>query len=581
MTQRNTYLTSKAFRIYLGASILTALSSMLGNIVDGMIVSNIIDHDAMSAVSLSRPLIQFYYTFHLLFGLGGSLLVAYALGKGDKRRANATFTIVTALTVAFSVVMALLWLICPDAVVGLMCSSEEVYPYALDYMKPVLWGAAAYMFSFFLGTYTTISGAPRLVSMAMIVDNIVNLCLDFVFIKLLDMGVAGSSYASTVGHVVGIMVMLSHYAKGKSAFGFVRFSVGEFFSTSGRTAKSGAPFAIASICLTFYMYSANMIIQDRFGADGIYIFSLMLSLLTFYNFFLSGACNTLQSLGALLVGLGDMVGLRMSVNAAFKFLISSSAVCCVILWAAPSFVCRLFGCPDNLLAECCYATRIYAMAFVFFCVIYLLMVNYKLLSRQALSTFLSFALSLTVIPVMWAIAVGAPSLIWWSNLIAYVIVFAVLFIWSEAKREDGESRITLLPTVEDRPTLDFSIPYSAQGLETALGEIDKFLNANGVEGEKLVAAKLSSEELIKNIIDHNESKRAASTAKARPYIDIRVRVATDSSLSISLHDDGTPFNPTDREERADSYGLKLATAFGQELSYKYMFGQNMTIIKVC
>jgi hypothetical protein len=121
--------------------------------------------------------------------------------------------------------------------------------------------------------------------------------------------------------------------------------------------------------------------------------------------------------------MGDMVGLRMSVNAAFRFLMVSLLVCCGILWVALSAICRMFGCPNELLVEFCYACRIYAVAFMFFCLIYLLMVNYKLLKQVALSNFLSFALSLTVIPVIWFIARYAPSAIWWSNLVAYVIVF--------------------------------------------------------------------------------------------------------------------------------------------------------------
>lgn len=577
-------MTTKAFNIYLGASILTALSSMLGNIVDGVIVSNLISHDAMSAVNLSRPVIQFYYTFYLLFGLGGSLLVAYSMGKDDKQQANKTFTIVTGLIVMFSAVMALLGLIFPKGVVGLICTNAEVYPYALDYIKPVMWGCVAYMGSYFFGTYTTIDGAPKLVSVAMIVDNICNLGLDLLFIQVLDMGVTGSSIASLVGHLVGILVMASHYFAGKSSFRLIGVKVASLGSSLAEIAKSGAPFAIASICLTVYMYTANTIIQLHFGASGIYIFSVMLSLLTFYNFFLSGACNTLQSLGALLVGLGDMVGLRLSVNAAFRFMIISLIICCGILWIAPEAVCKMFGCPDDLLAECCYATRIYAVAFVFFCAIYLLMVNYKLLKQQSLSTFLSFALSLTVIPVMWGIALYLPKAIWWSNLIAYLVVFLILVVWSEAKRRKQQSFITLLPRAEEQPTLDFSIPYTDAGLATALESIDRYLQQNGVEGRNLLAANLASEELLKNIIQHNAAKREQQSGKFRsqPFIDVRIAMSTDedSLLTVSLHDDGRPFDPTGLAGRQGSYGLLLATSFGQRLSYKYMFGQNMTIVKI-
>lgn len=579
MDIRNTYLTNKAFKIYLGASILTALSSMLGNIVDSVIVSNMISHDAMSAVGLSRPLIQFYYTVYLLFGLGGSLLVAFDMGKGDKAGANHSFSVVVWLLAAFSLIITVLGLAMPRYVVGIFCTSEEVYQYALDYFKPVLWGCVFYIGSFFFGTYTTIAGAPRLVSLAMILDNAVNLCFDVILIKWLDMGTAGSAIASNIGHLVGIAIMASHYLHGKSVYGFVAVGIKSACKSTLNIARSGAPFAVASICLTVYMYSANIIIQNNYGAAGIYIFSVMLSLLTFYNFFLAGACNTLQSLGALLVGMGDIVGLRLSVNAAFKFLAISLVVCCGILWLIPGAVCELFGCPAELLGECAGACRIYAVAFIFFCLIYLLMVNYKLLKQESLANFLSFALSLTVIPVIWLIAMFLPSAIWWSNLISYLLVFVVAMIWSSYKRKTGEAFLTLLPRKEPYPTIDFSVEYSIERLQEALNRVTTFLDENRVSEERRFAVKLSTEELLKNVIKYSHEQRQTNKA----YIDIRLSVISAAGgadkVVLSLRDDGKPFDPT-AFAGGEGYGLKLATALNQKLTYKYMFGQNISIVEV-
>lgn len=554
---------------------MTALSSMLGNIVDSIIVSNLIAPDAMSAVSLARPLIQLYYTFYLLFGLGGSLLVAYAIGKNDKTGANRTFSAVVSVLVAFALITTIIGLCAPHTVVNLFCSNNQVYTYALDYFKPVLWGCVFYMASFFFGTYTTIDGAPKLVSLAMIVDNVCNLVFDILLIKVCAMGTAGSAIASNIGHAVGIAILATHYLHGKSTFRLIAVKFGEVCKLLGAIARSGAPFAIASICLTIYMYSANIIIQDRFGANGIYIFSVMLSLLTFYNFFLSGACSTLQSLGALLVGMGDMVGLRMSVNAAFRFLMISLLVCCGVLWIAPGAICGMFGCPDQLLSECCYACRIYAVAFVFFCLIYLLMVNYKLLKLEALSNFLSFALSLSVIPVIWIIANYAPAAIWWSNLIAYVLVFAVALIWSQRKRTPNTSFLTMLPSNEPLTTLDLSVNYTMQGLSDALAGVSDFLKQQSVDEQRQSAIKLSAEELLKNIIQYGHDDNQKRMDKA--FIDIRVSVS-EHTVKLSLRDDGRPFDPTVGSSN-EGYGLKLATAFGQKLTYKYMFGQNISIVE--
>jgi hypothetical protein len=71
--------------------------------------------------------------------------------------------------------------------------------------------------------------------------------------------------------------------------------------------------------------------------------------------------------------------------------------------------------------------RVFALSFVPFCYIYVLMIVYKLYSHHHMALFISFALSLTVIPVLWIMAKTMPQYIWYSYLIAYMIEAIVIF----------------------------------------------------------------------------------------------------------------------------------------------------------
>jgi hypothetical protein len=57
------------------------------------------------------------------------------------------------------------------------------------------------------------------------------------------------------------------------------------------------------------------------------------------------------------------------------------------------------------------------------------MVVYKLYSYHKMALFLSFALSLTVIPVLWLVSRYAPHLLWYSFLIAYVIEALLIVVF--------------------------------------------------------------------------------------------------------------------------------------------------------
>ena len=81
-----------------------------------------------------------------------------------------------------------------------------------------------------------------------------------------------------------------------------------------------------------------------------------------------------------------------------------------------------------ILAESNHALRIFSLSFIPFCYIYVVMIVYKLYAHHRMALFISFALSLTVIPVLWLVSKFVPSLLWYSYLIAYIIEIAAILV---------------------------------------------------------------------------------------------------------------------------------------------------------
>ena len=80
-----------------------------------------------------------------------------------------------------------------------------------------------------------------------------------------------------------------------------------------------------------------------------------------------------------------------------------------------------------MLVQSNHTLRVFALSFIPFCYIYVLMIVYKLYSHHNMALFISFALSLTVIPVLWLMAKFMPQNLWYSYLIAYLIEAAAIF----------------------------------------------------------------------------------------------------------------------------------------------------------
>ena len=414
---------NKQFYNYLWAYILVALSGCLGNVVDSIIVGNLISEDGVSAISLSKPINQFIFTLHLLINAGAGMLVGYALGQKDLAKARRLFTHALSFSLLLGVLLALFGgIIFPDQTARLLCNNEQILPLARGYMQVLLIGNPAFILMWGLSTMVGVDGQPKLVSVAVIVDNVVNLCLDIVFIQWLDWGIIGSSAATVVGHLVGIAILLCHWWKPEQRRLIPTFAGDSLGSLTSSIIKQGAPLAVASISLTLLLLSANTIVLDTLGRAGIFAFAVCMNLLQVYNLFLSGTCQTLQSLGAIQVGRGDAEGVKTVIRKAFRFITVAMIAVCVVVWIDPQLIVRLFGANEpDLITEAEHALRIFALSFIPFCYIYVLMIVYKLYSHHHMALFISFALSLTVIPVLWLMASFAPNLLWYSYLIAYLI----------------------------------------------------------------------------------------------------------------------------------------------------------------
>ena len=190
---------------FLWASTLIGLSACLGNVVDAMIVGNLIDEDAVSAINLSLPFIQFMFTVNMLLATGAGMLVGMELGKQDTRRASYIFVISMSACLLTGLVLTACGVLIPDVVTRLLCNHEQLYQPTYEYLRATLIGAPAYLLMWGIDTMVSVDGSPRLVSVSILVDNVVHLVLDVVFIKYFGWGIEGSAWAAVIGHVVGIL----------------------------------------------------------------------------------------------------------------------------------------------------------------------------------------------------------------------------------------------------------------------------------------------------------------------------------------------------------------------------------------
>lgn len=372
-------------------------------------------------------------------------MVGYALGRKEHDRARYIFTQSTLGSLTVGIIFALVGVFATEQVASILSDNEALHGIVSDYLRVVLLGAPAYMLMWGISTMISVDGSPRLASLAIVIDNVVNLILDVVFIKFLGMGIEGSSLATVVGHVVGIAIMLLHFRHANGGRVLSLSSKGGTLAEWKNIISQGAPLAVASICLTLLLFTSNRMVLSAVGREGIFVFSVCMNLLQVYNLFLAGTCRSLQTLGAVLIGQRNSDGVRFVFGKSLRFITVAMIATCAYVWIFPSTIATLFGAEGaEVVAECNYALRIFAVSFVPFCYIYFVMIVFKLLSFNRMSLFISLILSLTVIPVISLMANYAPEYIWYSYLIAYIIEMIAIGVVYKVGRMDVRAKMSSL-----------------------------------------------------------------------------------------------------------------------------------------
>jgi len=422
---------------FLWSSILIALSGCLGTVVDAIIVGHLIGEDGVSAINLTRPVVQVMFTLNMLLATGTGMLVGIELGRKNHQGVAYYFTLAMATCLVVGLIFTAGGIAIPDVVTGWLCTNEGIRPLTLDYLRVMMMGAPAYMVMWALTTMANVDGSPRLVSIAILIDNAVNLSLDLVFIQWLGWGIAGSSTATIVGHLVGIAIMCRHFHYKDNHLHLTlrpttqeRLSFPILCSSLGKIINQGAPLAVACGTLALLFIACNHAVSLVQGRVGLFALAVCMNLLMIYNLFLAGVERTIQSLGSIEVGRGDNEAFQLILRKSFRFITISMLLVCAIVWVFPEAIARFFGAEgEATISETASALRAFALSFIMWCYLDTLMVVYKLYGHHKMALFISFALSLTVIPTLWVIAHLAPQLLWYSYLIAYALEALLILLF--------------------------------------------------------------------------------------------------------------------------------------------------------
>ena len=274
--QTNNLLTesvSKIFFRYLIPAILANMVTSIYILADTIIIGKGIGTLAMAALNIILPLFNIFFGVGLLFGVGGSVLMSIARGRGDEQLGKCYFTLAVILNAVTCLALTVLLWIFMEPIARFLGATDAIMPYIMDYAPYVIGGLSAFAFSSLLQTFVRNDGAPKLAMIAVISGGVLNVILDIIFVFPLQMEMAGAAIASVIGSLCTVFILLLHFLSKANG---LKFSLKAFsFSCIGRVFQNGFTSFLVEVTAGIVMFIFNIEILEYAGDNGVSMYGVI------------------------------------------------------------------------------------------------------------------------------------------------------------------------------------------------------------------------------------------------------------------------------------------------------------------
>lgn len=421
----------------------TGILEQLFNASDIAIVGNFtgdIKTVAVAAVGANSPIIGLILNLFIGIALGANVVIANAVGKNDEKTIHKAVHTSILMALIGGVLVALVGQLFIGNLLRLINVPDEVYPYALLYIRIYLLGMPAILLYNFEAAIFRSVGDTRMPLAALAVSGVLNVLLNLFFVIVLKMTVNGVAIATVLSNVISsvfLFIKLMHSDK------VIHVNIQNLRVDGdilGRIMKIGLPAGIQSAVFAV----ANIIIQSAINSLGTVVmaassaaFNIEIFAYDVMNSF-SQACTTFvgQNYGA-----GNLKRCKKTLLLCILEDAIASATTILIVLLSGKFLLSLFN-NDPQVVETGYIRLVLIFAAYTFSMLYENMSGYLRGFGISLVPAILTVIGVCAVRIFWIYVVFPSHRTFTTIMLAYplslsitaLLIFIALMIYRPSKR---------------------------------------------------------------------------------------------------------------------------------------------------
>jgi putative MATE family efflux protein len=406
------------------------------SVFEGIFIGQLLGEGAFAAVNIAMPIIFINFSLADLIGVGASVPISIALGKGDRKTANNVFSSSVLMIFLASAFMGALMFFLAEPLSRLMGADELLLETSVRYLRTVALCSPLTAIFFAMDNYLRISGFVKTSMIINIVSNLSTLGLLTFFLLVCEMDVVGSALATSISMCLASLVAMLPFILKKALLEFTkpRFSrhmIKQIIACGSPIFLSNVSGRVTSILINISLMTLGIIeLGEGGGQTAVAVYAVLMYASDLCWPLLYGMADSISPAIGYNWGAENYGRVKKIVKCAFVGTAVIGFVSSSILFFIPDIIASWFVKAEEvrLLEISAGAIRIFSLAYLFRWVCVTTQSYFSAIEKPQITLVISvsqaFVFPVILLGALWSFGLGGI----WFNFVGVNIASAVLSI---------------------------------------------------------------------------------------------------------------------------------------------------------
>ena len=247
----------------------------LYQMTDAVFVSNFVGENALSALNIVFPIPSIIIAIAIMLATGGSAIIAKNMGEGEPRKAKQNFSMIIMVGIILGFIVMIIGLLWIEPIIKILGGTPKLYSYCYDYLFILLLACPLTVVQMLFQTFFVTASKPHLGLALTILGGVSNIVFDYLFIVVLQMGVAGAAIGTSIGYALPAIISRLYFALNRKG---TLYLIKPVFDKNVllKTCTNGSSEMVTNLAIAIVTLLFNKIMLKYMGENGVAAITIVL-----------------------------------------------------------------------------------------------------------------------------------------------------------------------------------------------------------------------------------------------------------------------------------------------------------------